>query len=68
MSIVESLATRLYGWGPDEAREAGVCIRCHQPIGYNDLEPVDRREYDLSALCGGCFDAIMGDDDDNVAT
>ena len=61
MTALESLATRLYGWTREEAHEAGVCIRCRQPIDYDEMEPVDRREYALSGLDGVCFDAVMAE-------
>lgn len=61
MTITDTLAVRLYGWTREEAHAAGACIRCHAAIDYNDLEPIDRKEYDLSAFCGGCFDAVMAD-------
>lgn len=42
---------------PDEARARKCCIRCQDQID-DDWTTIDLREWELSYLCGSCFDEI----------
>lgn len=64
MRITEVMAERLFGTTKDEAHSHGVCIRCNEPVEVNDLLPLDRKEYDITALCPGCWDALFPDEED----
>lgn len=44
-----------------EARKLRCCIRCAAPID-DDWTTIDLREWDLSLLCGQCFDSIAPDE------
>lgn len=59
----DSLA-RLAGFplSPDEARRLRCCVRCEDPID-DDWTTIDLREWELTQLCGQCFDAITEPDE-----
>ena len=40
-----------------QARERHCCVRCLEPVD-DDWTTIDLREWEISALCGQCFDAI----------
>ncbi len=51
----DELATRLYGWTPNEARKARQCVRCRNAVNLIGLSAVDQSEYWISTLCPSCF-------------
>lgn len=45
---------------PDEARDRRCCVRCEDEID-DDWSALDLREWELTQLCGSCFDRITED-------
>lgn len=43
-----------------EARSRHCCIRCQDEID-DDWSLIDLREWEISLLCGQCFDAVVPD-------
>lgn len=51
-----------FGMTQQQARRAGICVRCKQQINPDLLDQYELREYVLSAVCPTCFDALCHDD------
>lgn len=62
--IADTLAVRLWGRTAAEARHDGICVRCGEPFDPDAHDELERREYQITALCGRCWTAIMGPEDD----
>lgn len=62
MDFLDELAKKAFGSTFSEAHEKGICISCQKPPVCRNEE--ERREYDISGLCGPCWDEIFKDQDD----
>ena len=62
----DKMATRLFGRTWAEAQEKGECISCGRLVNPVDLTPDNRAEYDMSALCPQCYDALIPEDEDDM--
>lgn len=58
------LTQRLYEMSRQEAHSKGICIKCKQPIEGRTYSGAGKREYQLTALCEHCFDAITAPPDE----
>jgi len=49
-----------FGRTREESISQGVCIRCGRPPGA--MTEIDRREYEISAVCPSCWHDLFGED------
>jgi hypothetical protein len=57
---LDPVARQVFGRTRQEALEQRVCIRCGENPTFTT--EAGRREYEISAVCEPCFDAMFGDD------
>jgi hypothetical protein len=55
---LESLKKQIFGITKAEAHNKGICIDCKLPALEHCHSDIDKREYQISGLCGECFDKI----------
>ncbi len=54
----DNQAQATFGMTTANAHQQGICISCKKtPVHKTEL---DKKEYEISALCGKCWDFIMG--------
>jgi hypothetical protein len=54
--MIDDVARRIFGEVPADAKAAGRCIMCKKAVDIDTLTPINRIEYEISALCPDCFD------------
>lgn len=57
-AFADQLAKDECGITQTEAWEKGICVECKQPALANCYSDAGRREYQISAMCEKCFDAL----------
>jgi hypothetical protein len=55
---LKSLKKQIFGITKAEAHNKGICIDCKLPALEHCHSDIDKREYQISGLCGECFDKI----------
>lgn len=49
-----------FRYSREEALTRHRCLRCGRDVERGMLADLDRREYDISALCPRCYDLVAG--------
>ena len=57
--ILDSLTASVFGVTRSQALQWRVCVNCRQPVRFKTMEPIEQREYRLSAFCGECQSTIF---------
>lgn len=60
----DAMARNLFGRSAIEAIRLGECIRCAEMVTPDAWPEVDRREYDITALCPTCWDVLFPPEED----
>lgn len=56
---IDKLAELMFGISVTKAQEKKICVDCKTSVGdTNSMHDDDRAEYELSGLCGACFDKL----------
>lgn len=57
----DGLGKEIFGKSASEAWEERICLSCKKPVSAEIIRSqAEAKEYQISGLCGPCFDKIMG--------
>ena len=59
----DELSKSAHGMTRDEAHAKGVCVDCKLPIHGRLKNEVDAREYQISGVCGPCWEQMFQGDE-----
>jgi hypothetical protein len=56
----DGLGKEIFGKSASEAWEERVCVSCHKPVTSENIRSKqEAKEYQISGLCGICYDQIF---------
>jgi len=47
----------------EQLMQQGRCVHCEEEVDYEDLLPLDRKEYDISGTCPACWTRMFEDEE-----
>ena len=60
--LKDDFSKTIFGMSASEAWEKRICVSCGEPVSEENLrDSKEIAEYQISGLCGHCWDHIFGD-------
>ena len=63
--FADNLAKEATGITQTEAWGKGICVECKQPALPKCYSEAGRKEYNISAMCEVCFDALFAEPEED---